>query len=74
MCVCLPDACLGEPGLVSYVRHGGVHEGVRLDEEEGLIRELYRGLIGLSLAVARTAAWPGVIGVREGSKVNTGHT
>lgn len=53
-----PDACLGEPGLVTHGGNGHVHEGVGLDEHEGVVGELDGALEGLSGAVTRTAARP----------------
>ena len=73
MCVCVcawgacasvsPDARLGEPGLVAHGGNGHVHEGVGLDEHEGVVGELDGALEVLGGAVTRTAARP-----------ETGHT
>lgn len=50
----LPDAGLGEPGLVSQRRHSCVHEGVRLNKLQGVVRELDGALKGRSWTVTRT--------------------
>lgn len=54
MCVSLPDAGLGKPGLVSQGRHSCVHEGVGLDKLQGVVRELDGALKGRSWTVTRT--------------------
>jgi len=51
----LPDAGLGEPGLVPIGRHRGVHEGVGLDELQRVVRELDRALQGGGRTETRTA-------------------
>lgn len=51
----LPDPCLGEPRLISYRRHSCVHEGVGLDELQGIVRELDGALKGRSWTVTCTA-------------------
>lgn len=50
----LPDAGLGEPGLVSQRRHSCVHEGVGLDKLQGVVRELDGALKGSSWTVTCT--------------------
>lgn len=62
---CLPDACLGKPRLVPDGRHSCVHEGVGLDELQGIIRELYGALKGRSWTMTCTA---------PGSRIEGAHT
>lgn len=50
----LPDAGLGEPGLVSHRRHSCVHQGVGLDELQGVVREVDGALKGHSWTVTCT--------------------
>lgn len=50
----LPDAGLGEPGLVSQRRHSCVHQGVGLDKLQGVVREVDGALKGHSWTVTRT--------------------
>lgn len=56
MCWSPPDAGLGEPGFVSQRRHSCVHEGVRLNKLQGVVRELDGALKGRSWTVTRTRA------------------
>lgn len=52
--VYLPDTCLGEPRLVPNWRHSCVHQGVGLDELQGVVWKLHRGLKGCSWTVTCT--------------------
>lgn len=69
MCFFLPDAGLGEPGLVSQRRHSCVHERVGLDKLQGVVRELNGALKGRSWAVTRTRARSGTEGGKR-SKIS----
>lgn len=71
----LPDAGLGEPGLVSQRRHSCVHEGVRLNKLQGVIRELDGALKGRSWTVTRARTGSRMEGARthiEGKRSEIG--
>lgn len=58
----LPDTSLGEPRLVSERRHSCVHQGVRLDKLQGIVREVYGALKGRSWTMTCTAPGSGMEG------------
>lgn len=58
MLVHLPDTRLGEPRLIPHGGHSCVHEGVGLDELQGVVRKLDGALKGLSWTMTRTAPGP----------------
>lgn len=66
--LCLPDTCLGEPRLIPDGRHSCVHEGVGLDELQGVVRELDGALKGRSWTMTCTA--PG--SRMKGAQTHTG--
>lgn len=58
----LPDTGLGEPRLIPDRRHSCVHEGVGLDELQGIVRELDGALQGRSWTMTCTAPGPRIEG------------
>lgn len=61
----LPDTSPGKPRLISKRRHSCVHEGVRLNKLQGVVRELDGALKGRSWTMTCTA---------PGSRMEGAHT
>lgn len=70
----LPDASLGEPRLIPDRRHSCVHEGVGLDELQGIVRELDGALQGRSWTMTCAAPGSGTESAQRAKGQRSAHT